>query len=131
MCTTLSLKDLFLWLEIAHTQHSIHTHIYKIRSIFFSLWFPAEVSDVANAVLDGADCVMLTSETARGKFPIEAVTVLSRICREAEHTSYYEGHFADMMALLPPNIPTPDAIALAAAAAAAEMSCAAIVTTTK
>jgi len=45
----------------------------------------AEACDVANAILDGSDAVMLSSESAMGKFPVETVTTMRRIVEEAEH----------------------------------------------
>mmetsp|Transcript_17964 Transcript_17964/g.15323 ORF Transcript_17964/g.15323 Transcript_17964/m.15323 type:complete len:97 (-) Transcript_17964:2-292(-) len=53
----------------------------------------AEASDVANAVLDGTDAVMLSGESAGGAFPVQAVSIMRRICEEAETSLDYDTLF--------------------------------------
>ena len=52
----------------------------------------AEVSDVANAILDGTDCVMLSGETTIGKYPVPTVEIMSKICEYVESTIDYTKH---------------------------------------
>ena len=51
----------------------------------------AEVSDVANAVFDNSSAVMLSEETAIGKYPVECVTMMRKIIVEAEQWKYKRG----------------------------------------
>ena len=64
----------------------------------------AEVSDVANAVFDGTSCVMLSGETAGGKYPLEALTGMVNIVEEAEQSIHYWRQFEKRRVIPASNI---------------------------
>jgi len=86
----------------------------------------AEVSDVANAVLDGADCVMLSGETAKGSYPILSVSMMAETCFLAESTVCYPPLFDELRGTLTRPTETTETLAMAAVAAALEQSASAI-----
>lgn len=85
----------------------------------------AEVTDVANAVLDGSDAIMLSAETSVGRFPIAATGMMCRIAEEAEATLPYERLLTQKGADLEPT--TDDAISYGACHIAHQLRASAIV----
>ncbi|MCL1790254.1 MAG: pyruvate kinase [Peptococcaceae bacterium] len=85
----------------------------------------AEASDVANAILDGADAIMLSGETASGRFPVEALEMMDRLARRTEEIVFQTkcpGKHADSIS---------DAIAHASATLAEDLNATAIITPTQ
>ncbi len=88
----------------------------------------AEAADVANAILDGTDAVMLSGETARGAYPTEAVRVMAQIAREVERSYPHEILHARRLENIRPDIAS--SIAEAAVRSADELELPYIVTGT-
>jgi pyruvate kinase len=80
----------------------------------------AEVSDVANAVFEGADAIMLSAESASGEYPIETVKMMNKIAINIEKDSNYSDILSSQLEETPDT--TPDAIATAAKTLADELS---------
>lgn len=94
----------------------------------------AEASDVANAVLDGTDCVMLSGETAGGDFPIHSVHIMRRICEEAESVIDYYSLFnsiRDGVMALNGKLTVPESVASSAVKAATDSDCQLIIALTE
>ncbi len=89
----------------------------------------AEVADVANAVYDGTTAIMLSGETAAGKFPVEAVTTMNRIALEAESNMNYSKKLLENRVLNYTDDLT-TAIAFAACTTAVQIDAAAIIPVT-
>ncbi|MEM9469127.1 MAG: pyruvate kinase [Pseudomonadota bacterium] len=85
----------------------------------------AEASDVATAVYDGTDAVMLSAETAVGKYPIEAVTIMDRICQSTESDNHYRRLIEASAPKAEPD--SSDAITISATHVAKDIEAAAIV----
>ena len=87
----------------------------------------AEATDVANAILDGTDAVMLSDETAMGDYPVKSVQMMAKIAEDAELAVEFHAHRPDV-ADQPKSIP--DAVSHASCTTARDLNAAAIVTCT-
>lgn len=89
----------------------------------------AEVTDVANAIYDGTDAIMLSGETAAGKYPVEAVKTMARIARRTEETLDYTltKHYNNIRS---EEFTVTDAISHATCTTALELKAKAIITST-
>lgn len=89
----------------------------------------AEASDVANAILDGTDAIMLSGETAAGKYPLESLQVMSSIARRIEEDLNYQDEYIKRARVVDHSIT--DSISQAVVSTASHLNCQAIITPTE
>jgi pyruvate kinase len=90
----------------------------------------AEISDVGNAVLDGADCIMLSGETAKGAYPLESVHLMHETALIAETAIFYPALFNELRTLTPTPTETTETVCCAAVSASLEQDAKAIIVIT-
>jgi pyruvate kinase len=89
----------------------------------------AEASDVANAIFDGTDAIMLSGETANGNYPVETLRTMARIAERTESALNYEAKLKTIRKNHVPNVP--NAISLATCNTAMDLNASAIITVTQ
>merc|ERR1712127_1137037 len=94
----------------------------------------AEASDVANAILDGSDCVMLSGETAKGDYPVQCIKTMSSLTQEAEaclwNERFFEEQLKQVMSTRPEGMDATQTTSVAAVQASYSCRAAAIIAIT-
>ncbi|EMR71412.1 Pyruvate kinase [Eutypa lata] len=87
----------------------------------------AEISDVGNAITDGADCVMLSGETAKGSYPNEAVREMNETCLKAENSISYISHFEELCTLAKRPVSVVESVAMSAVRSSLDLNAGGII----